>query len=209
MRIFGVDPGLTRCGIGVIDYEPGRALQLVHVGVIRSSAEVAWHFRLLKISEGITLNLLGFKPDIVAVERVFAKENLQSVTTTMQAMGIALCEAARQGLPVAVHTPSEVKAAVSGNGNAPKAQVQAMVARILGLKEVPKPADAADALAIAIAHAWRGSGILGAGQDGDFTVSVSGGIKSRSGTKLTPAQQQWAQAQAQSRRSGAVASRGR
>ena len=127
----------------------------------------------------------------------------------MQAMGIALCEAARQGLPVAVHTPSEVKAAVSGNGNAPKAQVQAMVARILGLKEVPKPADAADALAIAIAHAWRGTGILGAGQDGDFTVSVSGGIKSRSGTKLTPAQQQWAQAQAQSRRSGAAASRGR
>lgn len=207
MRVLGIDPGITRCGVGVVDVDISRVASLVHVAVIRSDPNLATQFRLLKISEGIAATITRFSPEIVALERPFAKENRQSVTTTMQAMGVAMVEAARAGLPVALHTPSEVKAAVSGNGAASKAQVEAMVARILGLDKPPKPADAADALAVAITQAWRGTGILGSGSDGDVSVSLSGGVKTRVGTKLTPAQQAWVQAEAQSRRSGAVSQR--
>lgn len=207
MRILGIDPGITRCGIGVIDTEVSRRPQLVHVGVIRSSTDLAWHFRLAKIGQGISEALSTFQPEVVAIERVFAKDNLQSVTTTMQVMGIAMYLTAQAGLPLAVHTPSEVKAAVSGSGTASKAQIEHMVARILGLSAPPKPADAADALAIAICHAWRGTGILGAGEDGEVTVSLSGGVRAR--TKLTPAQALWAQAEAQQRKTGAVARHGK
>lgn len=209
MRVLGVDPGITRCGVGVVDVNSSRVAKLIHVGVIRSDPNVATQFRLLKISQGVAEAIARFSPDIVALERPFAKENRQSVATTMQAMGIAMVEAARAGLPVALHTPSEVKAAVSGNGAATKAQVEAMVARILGLDKPPKPADAADALAVAITHAWRGTGILGSGADGDVSVSISGGVKTRIGANLTPAQQVWAQAEANCRRSGAIAQKNR
>ena len=204
MRVLGIDPGITRCGVGVVDIDVSRVASLVYVAVIRSEPNLATQFRLLKISEGIAATITRFSPEVVALERPFAKENRQSVTTTMQAMGVAMAEAGRAGLPVALHTPSEVKAAVSGNGAATKAQVEAMIARILRLDKPPKPADAADALAVAITHAWRGTGILGSGIDGDVSVSLSGGVKTRVGTKLTAAQQIWAQAEAQSRRSGAV-----
>lgn len=204
MRVLGIDPGITRCGVGVVDIDVSRVASLVYVAVIRSEPNLATQFRLLKISEGIAATITRFSPEIVALERPFAKENRQSVTTTMQAMGVAMAEAGRAGLPVALHTPSEVKAAVSGNGAATKAQVEAMIARILRLDKPPKPADAADALAVAITHAWRGTGILGSGIDGDVSVSLSGGVKTRVGTKLTAVQQIWAQAEAQSRRSGAV-----
>ena len=103
---------------------------------------------------------------------------------------------------MAVHTPSEVKSAVSGNGNAGKAQVQTMVARILGLAKAAKPADAADALAIAIPHAWRGTGLLGAPEDSAVAISISGRLTSRG--SMTPAQRAWAEAQAAQRRTGAV-----
>ncbi|MCI6585364.1 MAG: crossover junction endodeoxyribonuclease RuvC [Mobiluncus sp.] len=204
MRVLGIDPGITRCGVGVVDVDPSRRASLVHVGVVRTDPELATQFRLLTISDGIAEVIARFSPEIVALERPFAKENRQSVATTMQAMGIAMVEAARAGLPVAVHTPSEVKAAVSGNGAASKAQVETMVARILGLDKPPKPADAADALAIAITQAWRRTGILGSGVDGDLDVTISGGVKTRVGTRLTPAQRAWAEAEAASRRSGAA-----
>ena len=96
------------------------------------------------------------EPDAVAVERVFARSDSSTIMGTAQASGIALVVAARRGLPIALHTPSEVKAAVSGSGRANKAQVGAMVTRILRLDAPPKPADAADALALAITHIWRG-----------------------------------------------------
>jgi crossover junction endodeoxyribonuclease RuvC len=108
------------------------------------------------IEAGIEEWLDQHRPDAVAVERVFAQHNLRTVMGTAQASGVALVVAARRGLPVALHTPSEVKAAVSGSGRADKAQVGAMVARLLRLSETPKPADAADALALAITHIWRG-----------------------------------------------------
>lgn len=157
MRVLAVDPGLTRCGIGVIDAS-SRAVRptLVAVGVVRTPAEDPVQARLLAISEGLDAWFEEHSPDVVAVERVFAQANVRSVMGTAQAAGLVLVAAARRGLPVAMHTPSEVKAAVTGSGRADKEQVTTMVTRILGLAEAPRPADAADALALALCHLWRG-----------------------------------------------------
>ena len=157
MRVLGIDPGLTRCGVGVVDGSVGRPLTMVDVGVIRTSASLPIAERLVTIEKGLDAWIEEHRPDAVAVERVFARSDVSTIMGTAQASGIALVVAARRGLPIALHTPSEVKAAVSGNGRADKAQVGAMVVRILRLSELPKPADAADALALAITHVWRGS----------------------------------------------------
>jgi crossover junction endodeoxyribonuclease RuvC len=156
MRVLGIDPGLTRCGMGVVEGTVGRPLRLVDVNVLRTSADVPVAERLVTIERGIDAWLDEHAPDAVAVERVFARSDSSTIMGTAQASGIALVAAARRGLPVATHTPSEVKAAVSGSGRAAKAQVGAMVTRILRLDEPPRPADAADALALAITHIWRG-----------------------------------------------------
>jgi len=156
VRVLGIDPGLTRCGVGVVDGSLGRPLTMVDVGVIRTSASLPIAQRLVSIERGLDAWIEEHRPDAVAVERVFARSDSSTIMGTAQASGIALVVAARRGLPIAMHTPSEVKAAVSGNGRADKAQVGAMVVRILRLSELPKPADAADALALAITHVWRG-----------------------------------------------------
>jgi len=156
MRVLGIDPGLTRCGLGVVEGTVGRPLTLIDVNVLRTSAGVPVAERLVTIERGIDAWLDDYDPDAVAVERVFARSDSSTIMGTAQASGIALVAAARRGLPIALHTPSEVKAAVSGNGRADKAQVGAMVTRILRLDAMPKPADAADALALAITHIWRG-----------------------------------------------------
>jgi crossover junction endodeoxyribonuclease RuvC len=156
MRVLGVDPGLTRCGVGAVDGAPGRRLSLVHVGVIRTPADADLAHRLLAIEEALEIVLDTVRPDAVAVERVFSQHNVRTVMGTAQAGAVAITCAARRGIPVVLHTPSEVKAAVTGSGRADKDQVGAMVARLLGLAEVPKPADSADALALAICHLWRG-----------------------------------------------------
>ena len=157
MRVLGIDPGLTRCGVGVVDGSVGRPLSMVDVGVIRTSSTLPIAERLVSIEKGLDAWIEEHRPDAVAVERVFARSDSSTIMGTAQASGIALVVAARRGLPIAMHTPSEVKAAVSGSGRADKAQVGAMVVRILRLTELPKPADAADALALAITHVWRGS----------------------------------------------------
>jgi crossover junction endodeoxyribonuclease RuvC len=156
MRVLGVDPGLTRCGVGVIDGSLGRPISLVAVDVIKTPAAMPLGERLVQIEKGIEYWLDAAQPDVVAVERVFSQHNVRTVMGTAQASGIALLVATRRGIPVATHTPSEVKAAVTGNGRAEKGQVGMMVARLLRLQEIPKPADAADALALAICHLWRG-----------------------------------------------------
>ncbi len=202
MRVLGVDPGLTRCGIGVVDVDDSRAATLVHVEVVKTQPSLATQFRLAAVADAVRDQIETFDPEVVAIERVFTQDNLQSVTSTMQVMGAVMAEVGRRRLPLAVYTPSEVKAAVTGSGRAQKAQVQHMIARILRLDKPPKPADAADALAIAICHAWRGTGVLGAGSDSAVEVSLSGRVSAKS--QLTPAQQQWVQAQANQRRSGAV-----
>lgn len=156
MRVLGIDPGLTRCGMGVVEGSVGRPLHLVDVNVLRTSADRPVAERLVTIEKGIDAWLDDYAPDAVAVERVFARSDSSTIMGTAQASGIAMVAAARRGIPLALHTPSEVKAAVSGSGRAAKAQVGAMVARILRLEAAPKPADAADALALAITHIWRG-----------------------------------------------------
>lgn len=183
MRVLGVDPGLTRCGIGVIDAAGPRALSLVHVEVAGSSAEDEVPQRLAAIAAAIDAALDSHRPDAVAVERVFAQHNVRTVMGTGQVSGIVMVAAVRRGLPVVTYTPSEVKAAVTGSGRAEKAQVAFMVTKLLGLAEAPRPADAADALAIALTHALRSA------------AAVPGGAQ-------TTAQLAWAAAERAARRRG-------
>ncbi|WP_447036295.1 crossover junction endodeoxyribonuclease RuvC [Streptomyces sp. DSM 118878] len=155
MRVLGVDPGLTRCGVGVVDGVAGRPLTMRGVGVVRTPADAELGLRLVAIERGIEQWLDEHEPEVVAVERVFSQHNVRTVMGTAQASAVAMLCASRRGITVALHTPSEVKAAVTGSGRADKAQVGAMVTRLLRLDAPPKPADAADALALAICHIWR------------------------------------------------------
>ena len=155
MRVIGVDPGLTRCGVGTVDALAGRRVQLVDVTVIRSSPEQDLVDRLAIIHEGVVSAIATHAPEVLAVERVFAQHNTRTAMGTAQASAAAILAAAQAGIPVVLHTPSEVKAAVTGNGRADKQQVASMVMRLLRLSAAPTPADASDALALAICHAWR------------------------------------------------------
>ncbi len=155
--VLGVDPGLTRCGIGVVKGSPGAPLHLVDVGVIQTSPQLPLEQRLLELEASLITWFDKYSPDVIAVERVFSQHNVRTVMGTGQAAGIALLLAAKRGIPVVMHTPSEVKASVTGNGRANKSQVADMVVRILSLKEAPKPVDSTDALALAICNIWRGS----------------------------------------------------
>lgn len=156
--MLGVDPGLTRCGLGVVEGGPGRQPALIHVEVLRTSVDGDIAARLLFLADAFAGAMLRFRPDVVAVERVFSQHNVRTVMGTAQAGAVAITAAARAGVPVALHTPSEVKAAVTGSGRADKAQVSVMVTRLLRLDSPPRPADAADALALAICQLWRGAG---------------------------------------------------
>lgn len=179
MIILGVDPGLTRCGVGVIEAGAYRRLSFIHVDVIRSSIDVSQDLRLLTIWEGLNAKMDEFVPDVVSIEQVFAQHNINTVLGTAQVAGLAMVAAAQRSIPVAVHTPSQVKLAVTGNGKADKLQVERMVARILNLNKLPEPPDAADALAQAITHALHPAGELQGGEREQH---------------LTPAQRQWAEA---------------
>jgi crossover junction endodeoxyribonuclease RuvC len=156
MRVLGVDPGLTRCGVGVIEGAPGRPLRLLGTDVIRTPSGDDIGARLLALEVELERWVAKYQPDAVAVERVFSQHNVRTVMGTAQAGAVAIICAARRNVPVALHTPSEVKAAVTGNGRADKAQVTEMVSRLLQLTDPPRPADCADALALAICHLWRG-----------------------------------------------------
>lgn len=185
MIILGVDPGLTRCGIGVVEAGAARRLSFIHVDVVRSDPYLSQDLRILRIFQGISAKLDEFSPDAVSIERVFAQENRATVLGTAQVAGLAMLAAAQRSIPVALHTPTEAKLAITGNGQAQKIQVERMVTRILGLNTLPTPADAADALALAMCHALRPSGALQGGEREQH---------------LTAAQRQWAQAQAQAQR---------
>jgi crossover junction endodeoxyribonuclease RuvC len=174
VRVLGIDPGLTRCGVGVVDIAADRRATLVAVTVIRTTPDTALERRLLTIGDGIEALMDEHKPDAVAIERVFAQQNVRTVMGVAQISGVALHAAAKRHLPVGLHTPTEVKASITGYGTAEKRQVQNMVAKVLGLADIPKPADAADALAIAICHAWNAP------------IPAP-----NTGTTLTPAQRAW------------------
>ncbi|WP_431954850.1 crossover junction endodeoxyribonuclease RuvC [Nocardia lijiangensis] len=155
MRVMGVDPGLTRCGLSIVEGGLGRKVTALDVDVVRTPADMDLAQRLMRVADAAEQWMDTHRPGAVAIERVFAQHNVRTAMGTAQAGGVIALAAARRGIPVAFHTPSEVKAAVTGNGTADKAQVTAMVTRILGLQVAPKPADAADALALAICHCWR------------------------------------------------------
>lgn len=155
MRVLGVDPGLTRCGLGVVDGAGGRRVRCVAVDVVRTPADSPLPERLLAVGAEVERWIERHRPDVVAVERVFSQHNVRTVMGTAQVSGVVALLAGKAGLPVAFHTPSEVKAAVTGSGSAGKDQVGAMITRLLRLDAPPRPADAADALALAICHVWR------------------------------------------------------
>jgi crossover junction endodeoxyribonuclease RuvC len=158
MRVLGIDPGLTRCGIGIVDSNGPQKLEMVGVGVIITDPDAPLELRLFELEKEIQVWIKKFKPDVIAVERVFSHLNVKTAMATGQAAGVALLLAAKAGIPVVMHTPSEVKAAVTGSGRADKKQVANMVKRLLKLREIPKPVDSTDALALAICHHWRGVG---------------------------------------------------
>ena len=155
MRVMGVDPGLTRCGLSVIESGQGRQVIALDVDVVRTPSDEPLQSRLLTISDAAEYWMDTHRPDVIAIERVFSNQNANTAMGTAQAAGVIALAAARRDIDVHFHTPSEVKAAVTGNGRADKAQVTAMVTRILALQQKPTPADAADALALAICHCWR------------------------------------------------------
>jgi crossover junction endodeoxyribonuclease RuvC len=202
IRVLGIDPGLTRCGVGIVDVEPSRRASLVHVSVIRTPPDMALEERLLAIGSGIAALLDEYGPQAVALERVFAQHNLRTVMGTAQASGVALHAAAVRGLKVGLHTPSEVKAAVTGYGAADKKQVATMVQNILRLDAPPTPADASDALALALCHAWRpvaaAQSRSAVGSDRS-AVGTDKATRSSAQDKLTPAQEAWRAAEKASR----------
>jgi len=180
--ILGIDPGLTRCGVAVIQQSAGRKVSMLFVDTFKTPPDMPLEDRIFRISEGIEAVIKRFKPSSLAIERVFAQANLRSVMGVAQISGVVLYLAKKYELPVSFHTPSEVKAAVTGSGRAEKAQIGQAVMKILDLKEIPKPADSADALAIAICNAWKNSSVL-------------------SGTgSATSAQQAWLEAERVARR---------
>ena len=193
-RVLAVDPGLTRCGFAVADMAADRTGTFVHVQVDGTRASEPLERRVLAVMDSAEALLERFRPDVVAVERVFAQNNAPTVVGTAQATGVVIAAAARRGIPVAWHTPSEVKAAVTGDGSADKESVNRMVVRILRLPAPPRPADAADALALAVCHGWRGgvAGVDAAARTSTHSGSRPSSLRSRA---LTPAQQAWKQAE--------------
>lgn len=192
MRILGIDPGLTRCGIGIVSAGAGRRITFEHVEVLQSPAHASIPERLHQLGSGIARLLDGEKPAALALERVFAQQNLPSVMGVAQVSGVIMYLAEQRGIPVAMYTPNEVKAQVTGYGSAEKAQVAAMVTRILRLAAPPKPADAADALALAITHAWH------MGRGGTATREA----REAAPATETPAQRAWRDAEKTSKRRG-------
>lgn len=194
LRVLGIDPGLTRCGIGVVDVEKNRRATMVAVGVVGTSPVETLDQRLLVIAVAVDDWLDRYEPDVLAVERVFSQMNVSTVMGVAQASGVVIAAAARRGIPVALHTPSEVKAAVTGSGSSNKDAVTKLVTKILRLDAPPRPADAADALALAITHAWR------AGSGASAATSGASATSGRGSQPLTPAQRAWAEAEAKARR---------
>lgn len=158
MRVIGIDPGLTRCGLGAVDVDSRRQCTFVDVTVLQTSTSLELGQRLANLHTLLQEQVRTLNPDVIAVERVFSQHNVRTVMGTAQASAVAMLVATELSIPVVMYTPTEVKAATTGSGRASKEQVTTMVRKILHLSDSPKPADAADALAIAICHAWRGTG---------------------------------------------------
>ncbi|MBX3313529.1 MAG: crossover junction endodeoxyribonuclease RuvC [Actinobacteria bacterium] len=151
MFVLGIDPGLSRCGYGAVR-RTGSGPRAQAIGVIRTAPSDDLPLRLHELQGELRSLLAEIRPDVVAIERVFFQTNVRTAMSVGQASGIAMVEAVAAGCEVVQYTPNEVKLAVAGDGSADKAQVQQMVQRLLGLARPPRPADAADAAALALCH---------------------------------------------------------
>jgi len=152
MFVLGIDPGVSRCGYGCVEGGPGMKARVVAVGVVTTPPADPLPGRLAELDLELRSLIAELRPSVVAVERVFFQVNARTAMSVGQASGLALVAASQAGCEVAQYTPNEVKSAVAGYGSAPKEQVQRMVQMLLGLPEVPRPPDAADALALALCH---------------------------------------------------------
>ena len=151
MFVLGVDPGLTRCGYGAVRRDGGR-LRAEAAGVLTTPSSAPLPERLGELQRNLRDLLSELRPDAVAVERIFFQANVRTAMSIGQASGVILAEAVAAGCAVVEYTPTQVKSAVTGSGSADKQQVQRMVQSLLGLAAPPRPADAADALALALCH---------------------------------------------------------
>lgn len=165
MLVLGIDPGTATTGYGFVREERDGTLTAMAYGVVTTPAGEEMPKRLVRLYNELTQLITLHRPESGAVEKLFFQKNVKTAMTVAQGRGVALLALAQAGLPVGEYTPLEVKQAVVGYGNADKTQVQQMVRALLGLDSIPKPDDAADALAIAICHlhrvksqAWYGSG---------------------------------------------------
>ncbi len=152
MFVLGIDPGLSRCGYGLVRRDGSGSLEAVAAGVVETDPEADLADRLLALRDDLRALLVELRPESVAVEHVFFQVNARTAMSVGQASGLALTEAAAAGCEVAQYTANEVKQAVVGYGSATKAQVQRMVAALLHLQTLPRPPDVADALALAVCH---------------------------------------------------------
>lgn len=161
-RVLGIDPGLTRCGYAVLVDGPSGSVSALALGVVRTSPDDDVAIRLATLQADISAILDEYRPAAVAVEKIFFQSNVRTAISVAQASGVVLAEAARRGCDVAHYTPSQVKDTVAGWGGADKAQVQKMVQMRLGLASAPRPADAADAAALALCHMAMSPAIIDA-----------------------------------------------
>jgi crossover junction endodeoxyribonuclease RuvC len=150
--VLGIDPGLSRCGYGCVQARPGGKAHPVSIGVLRTHKDTPVPERLAELQRGLHDLLAELKPQVVAVERVFFQVNVRTAMAVGQASGLAMAEAINAGAEVAVYTPNQVKVAVAGWGSAGKEEVERMVRSLLGLTDPLRPADAADAAALALCH---------------------------------------------------------
>jgi crossover junction endodeoxyribonuclease RuvC len=152
MRIIGIDPGTGILGFGVVDFAPGKQPQLVDAGVITTPAHTPLDQRLLDIFDSLTEIIEATKPTVMSIEKLFFAQNITTAISVSHARGVAMLCGARAGLSIVEYTPLQIKQTLTGYGRADKKQMQVLVRIHLGLKTVPKPDDAADALAAAITH---------------------------------------------------------
>lgn len=159
MRILGIDPGVAIVGFGVVDHEKGQS-KMVQYGAINTQAGLPLATRLVQIESDLKQLIDHFQPDEISIEELFFSKNITTGIAVAHARGVILCTAEKCGIPIYEYTPMQVKQAVVGYGLAEKHQVMDMVRRLLKLKAIPKPDDAADALAIALCHARSSSSLL-------------------------------------------------
>ena len=152
MRILGIDPGYAIVGFGVIDYD-GYNYKVIDYGVIESSKDKFMPVRMAIVYDGISSLIEKYKPDAMAIEELFFFKNQKTIVPVAEARGVILLAGIKNNANIFEYTPLQIKQALTGNGRAEKKQIQFMVTSILGLKSIPKPDDAADALAVAITHA--------------------------------------------------------